>query len=229
MLWDLMSRMSRETIIAVETDGLYTTTDPISLGITNSNELGGWEVTVYDEILYVQSGMAWLRKGTCPDGCIHQDEYGDMVEGCAWTCKRRGLDVKTFRLQECINYLQSLGPDGEWAAYIGQTTRFIGLGAALSSKAPTKTRHCRWETVDREIRPGHGGKRVHVHRQCQACADMGTAYDVAHDMSIRSLAYRDPMSHPHVIPWEGEQAEYDWMLEATTVEGQMSWDLTMSR
>jgi hypothetical protein len=213
MLWDLMSSIPRESIIAVETDGLYTTTDPATIGITDSSELGGWEVTEYDEILYVQSGMAWLRKGSCKQQrCIHQNDKGESVEGCAWTCKRRGLDAKTFSLAACQSYLASLGPEEQWESYIGKTTRFTGLGAALNSSTPTKSIHCRWETTTRDISPGQGGKRVHVHSQCPACMAGQTAYQAAHELSIRSLAYKDPMSFPHHIPWEGDGKEepYEW-------------------
>ena len=191
MLWDVMSRIPREHVIAVETDGLYTTCDPASLGIENSKQLGEWEVEVYDEILYVQSGMAWLRKGD------------------VWSCKRRGLDVKTFSLDDCVQYLQSLPAGDDWQPFVGTTTRFIGIGAALASEAPFKVRHCVWQTADRDIKPGQGGKRIHVSQQCRACSDGLSAYDSAHDMSIRSLAYRYPESHMHDIPWENSD-EYAW-------------------
>lgn len=202
MLWDLMSRIPTESLLAVETDGLYTTTDPSDLGITESKELGGWEIDTYDEILYVQSGLAWLRKG--------ED----------WICKRRGLDANTFGLDDCRRYIDSLKPGGEWDPYIGETTRFIGLGAALSSSAPMKVRHCVWQTTTREVSPGQGGKRVHIWRQCKACQDNHSAFHAAHEMSIRSLAYKDPMSHPHDIPWDSDpepewrqQKEQDrWMI-----------------
>lgn len=207
MLWDLMSRIPREAILAVETDGLYTTVDPSTLGITNSKELGGWSVDRYDEILYVQSGMAWLRSGTCGDvDCQHTAEDTD----CAWTCKRRGLDAKTFSLSDCSTYLQQLAPATEWASFAGKTTRFIGVGSALMSTAPFKIRHCVWSTVDREIKPGQGGKRVHIDKQCKACQEGKTAYEAAHDMSVRSLAYSDPRSQPHDIPWEDDMPRYHW-------------------
>lgn len=186
MLWDIMSRIPTGQLLAVETDGLYTTMSPDTLGIAASKELGGWEIEEYDEIMYVQSGMAWLRKGD------------------AWVCKRRGLDAKTFDLEDCGNYLQRLAPNESWVPYVGSTTRFIGLGAALGGKAPLKVRHCRWETVDREIRPGQDGKRIHMWKQCQACARGRNAYEATHDMSIRSLAYKDPLSTPHDIPWDGD-------------------------
>lgn len=193
MLWDVMRRIPFDDLIAVETDGLYTTVDPRTLGIVDSKELGGWEVNVYDEILYVQSGMAWLRKGE------------------EWTCKRRGLDARTFELGDCSDYLRTLAPQAVWQPYVGQTTRFIGLGAALISEAPTKVRHCVWETREREIRPGMNGKRIHMWQQCKACADGKTAWQAAHDMSVRSLAYnpQQRMSYPHDIPWEGA-LDYPW-------------------
>jgi hypothetical protein len=192
MLWRVMSRIPVEKIIAVETDGLYTTVHPDELGIKASDELGGWTIEEYDEILYVQSGMAWLRKGD------------------AWTAKRRGLDARTFALSDCIDYLGTLNPGPEWKPFLGSTTRFIGLGAALNSDAPMKVRHCVWETRDREIRPGQNGKRVHLYKQCRACRDGRSAYEAPHDMSIRSAAYSNPVSFPHDIPWEGAIERYEW-------------------
>lgn len=194
MLWSLMSRIPRDKLVAVETDGLYTTMSPTGLGIRASTELGGWGIEEYDEILYVQSGMAWLRKGS------------------EWVCKRRGLDAKTFGLDECKDYLHSLLSHDEWKPYIGQTTRFIGLGAALNARFGVNARHCVWSTVDREVRPGSGGKRIHVPSQCAACRLGLSAYEQAHDLSVRSLAYANPHSHPHDIPWDNDSPP-EWRIE----------------
>lgn len=192
MLWNLMSRIPREHLIAVETDGLYTTMPPGSLGVTESTGLGGWEIEQYDEIMYVQSGLAWLRKGD------------------KWICKRRGLDARTFELADCRRYLGTLRAGEDWEPFVGRTTRFIGLGAALAGNAPLKVRHCVWQTIDREIRPGQGGKRIHVPTQCASCREGLSAYESAHEMSIRSLAYGNPKSHPHDIPWENGDLGYEW-------------------
>lgn len=187
MLWNVMARIPFNRLLAVETDGIYTTMDPRELGISGTEELGGWEIEKYDEILYVQSGLAWLRKG---------DD---------WTCKRRGLDARTFELDACSEYIATLKPGNvAWDPYLGETTRFIGLGAALAGKAPVGVRHCVWQTTTREISPGQGGKRVHIWRQCEACKNHYSAADQAHEMSIRSLAYKDPVSHPHDIPWDND-------------------------
>jgi hypothetical protein len=193
MLWNVMSCIPTGEVIAVETDGLYTTVHPERLGITGNSDLGGWEVEVYDEIMYVQSGLAWLRKGD------------------RWVCKRRGLDAGTFELDSCRAYLESLQPKERWKPFVGRTTRFIGLGAALGSSAPTKQRHCVWQTTEREINVGKEGKRFHFPAQCRACRLGKNAYEMAHDLTIRSAAMRgEPQSYPHDIPWENGEQGYTW-------------------
>jgi hypothetical protein len=217
MLWNVMSRIPHQSLIAVETDGLYTTTDPATIGIRNSKELGGWEVEKYDEILYVQSGLAWLRKGNCKQGCEHtEDDRKQKI--CAWICKRRGLDARTFELNDCISYLSSLGPRQKWAPYIGETTRFVGLGAAIQSAIPTKKRLGVWETKTREITPGLSGKRLHMFSNCAACSNGKTAYEAGHTMIIKPI--RDPESYPHDIPWEdGYQKDFPWRIYEDEMRG----------
>lgn len=198
-LWTVMqTQIPWEDLIAVETDGIYTTCDPSTLDISDSSELGEWSVTEYDEIMYVQSGLAWLRQG---------DEWSD---------KRRGLDAGTFTRAQCEAYLCMLHarPSGRepWPVYRGQSTRFITLGQALASKQSTEARHCVWSTDTREINPsGQGGKRCHIWRQCEACLGGASAYDAPHDLVINSLAMGpDPRSYPHSIPWEPEVGRAWW-------------------
>jgi hypothetical protein len=221
-LFKVMKQIPFDKLIAVETDGLYTTMDPAELGIENSVLLGGWEITTYSEILYVQSGLAWL--------C---DEKGN------WTDKRRGLDPcrnnhsptecdcpGVFSLTACRDYLQSLhaNPDSEnpWAPYVGETTRFIGLGKALMSSAPTKMRHCLWETSEREISPPIGkGKRYHMPLACKAC-DLGlNAYDMAHDLVIGGRAFFDMHSYQHDIPWEESEGHAEWRDQEEDLEDEI--------
>jgi hypothetical protein len=195
MLYKIMKRIPFEDLIAVETDGIYTTKNPAELGITTSKNLGGWEVTEYDEVIYLQSGLAFLRR--------------DNV----WETKRRGLDKDSFTIQDAITYTNTLGPNEHWEPFTAKMTRFVGLGAALMTErsTPVKQRHCRWETTDRLIIPGEKGKRVHVPSLCDACSKGFTAYEQAHDLVIRSLSEVGVMSSPHSIPWENpDQADEEW-------------------
>jgi hypothetical protein len=208
-LFDVMRRIPFDKLIAVETDGLYTTMHPDELGIEHSENLGGWEISEYDEIMYIQSGLAWL----------HNDK--------GWHDKRRGLDPcrqnhtpeecdcsSVFSVRACQEYLSTLhamaARGSHWQSYKGHTTRFLGLGVALQSKLPMSSRHCVWETATREILPGLIGKRVHVSDGCAACDAGLTAYDGAHDLVINSRAVVEPYSYPHTIPWEDEVGHARW-------------------
>src|SRR6266481_798471 len=208
-LFDVMRRIPFDQLIAVETDGVYTTIPPNELGIQSSDELGDWEIKQYEEVMYVQSGLAWRRSSESN-----------------WTDKRRGLDPcrrnhqpetcdcsNVFSLSACREYLSGLHPrparGSEWSTYKGESTRFLGLGQALMSASPTHSKHCVWETAPREITPG-GGKRIHVPSHCAACAADATAYELGHDLVINSRAVVEPYSYPHSIPWEDEVGHADW-------------------
>jgi len=219
MLYLLMAKIPFGQLIAVETDGIFTTAKPEDVGVTPSESLGGWEVKEYEEILYVQSGLAWMRNS---DG---------------WHSKRRGLDPcrmghapddcdcpGTFSLNACRDYLRSLHPkpNGErpWNPYRGQTTRFVGMGQALAGKTSMSDRHCVWETVPREISAGVG-KRAHMWGHCAACQAGADAYDMAHDLVIRSTSHKQPLSTPHSIPWatSGEGMEGQWHAAQEDADG----------
>jgi hypothetical protein len=201
-LFSIMRQIPWEHLIAVETDGIYTTLNPATIGVNNSRELGGWEVTEYDEVLYVQSGLAWLRQGK------------------TWTDKRRGLDADSFTLESAQRYLASLSSE-HWEPFHGKTTRFIGLGAALASKSNPGQRHCVWQTSDRLISPGFHGKRIHLRSECKACSVGATALDTAHDLVIRSRAglEQNLMSTPHYIPWESTEEDHaEWRVKQEEVK-----------
>jgi hypothetical protein len=155
--------------------------------------LGGWSVAKYDEILYLQSGLAWLRNG---------DE---------WLDKRRGLDPESFSLPDAVSFLRTLEPNASWNPFVGKTKRFIGLGAALQSSAPLKVTHCRWVTNDdRKIKVGARGKRIHVSSLCVACQKGATAYEYPHTLVVHPNSAKHPQSYPHSIPWEKEDGHAEW-------------------
>lgn len=191
-LWRTMYQLGSD-IISVETDGIYVSKDPQSIGITASDKLGDWSVKRYDEIIYLQSGTYWIR------------------EGDDWTSKYRGLDADSLTREDVMQYLQSVdskNPEG-WPKISGTTTRYIGLGAAMqwSSGIPQKFRgvHGVWfQDEDRDISPGKNGKRCHVSISCVECHNGLHPIEHLHYQSIGVCVDPEntPMSTPHFLPWK---------------------------
>lgn len=184
-IYSVISQLKYDSLVSVETDAIYSTDPSVQNLVTIGDGLGEWGLDVYDEVVYVQSGMAWLRKGE------------------KWVSKRRGLDAHTFSLSDAMEHCRSMEPGRVWQPYTGETTRFITLGTALASTIPTKVHHCRWVTARKEIAIGHSGKRRHAPRfgMCQACDEGLTAYEMAHELIISSEVGKCPESQPHKIPW----------------------------
>jgi DNA polymerase type B, organellar and viral len=201
-IYQYISRIPQEKLIAVETDGFYTTMSPEELGVTDSEELGELGVTVYDECIYLQNGLAWFRSGSLSRGS----------DWPIWTPKRRGLDPDSFKLSDARSYMRKLWPDSKWPEFVGTTHRFIGMGAALNMRVPLRAMHCRWVTNRRVIVAGGVGKRVHHPPYCDACQKGATAYEMPHTLVINPKpSMEDPDSHPHDIPWEDDGTpEPEW-------------------
>lgn len=187
-LFTVMRRIPKHKLIAVETDGIYTTMDPAELGIVDSKELGGWEVTPFDEIRYVQSGM-----------------YARGANG-KWETKYRGLDANSINAWTLRKHLERLLPNtSDWPTLSGPTTRFVGYRQALwrqeMGMGPMKVHLCKWETDTKDLSAGSAGKRVHSAKLCAACSQNATAWESPHDTIIRSGSVFDMKSHQHDIPW----------------------------
>lgn len=190
MLFNVMRQIPPSRLIAVETDGIYTTHDPAKLrGVTMGDQLGEWDYSRYDEMLYVQNGVYHRRSG---------EEW--------LPTKSRGLDVASVALPVVQDYLRRCESGQFPTLTVEMRERFIGLTAAAASSAPLKTRHCRWEGGTRELAPGGKGKRAHVPAACPTCLRGLNAYEAPHTLVIRSRS-DGSMSHPHVLPWE-ETPEY---------------------
>lgn len=122
-------------VISFETDGVYAT-EPLTAN--GDGSLGSWEVEEYDEIIYVTSGLYWLRKG---------DE---------WISKYRGLDAGSLSIHDVLIGWQ-LGEEHTPA----RRTRFRGMFTSV----PTPERWvqwCQWVTEDPppSVRLYPRGKRV---------------------------------------------------------------------
>lgn len=197
-LWQLGNE-----ILAVETDGIYTTRDPGTIGIVHSEELGGWSISEYNEFIYIQSGTYFARTGE------------------AWATKYRGLDPKSLSLANAVSYFQQIGAGQEWPSLHCTTTRYIGLAAAMMQAAGDpgrfRGRHGVWEQEkDKDLSPG-AGKRCHHVASCVECAEGVSPGVRAHYLALTMDLMPGGETHStrHYIPWkDGPKKDFNWRLEA---------------
>ena len=121
------------SVIAFETDGIYTT-EPLCQ--TGDGSLGSWEVTEYDEIVYLQSGMYFLRKGDI------------------WIQRYRGLDPGTLTVDMVLEGWRN--KDQEVAA---TNTRFRGMSTSVASP-PRFAEWRQWITEPKQLALYPRGKRA---------------------------------------------------------------------
>lgn len=190
MLYAAMMRAPGR-IIAVETDAIYTTASPEQLGISVGKELGQWGHDVYDEMLYLQSGM-----------------YHYKVGGVWKGTRSRGMNRGEYPVEKAQEYLQSLESGEEWPK-IQLTTKpkFIGVGAALASTEPLKEIMTSWRAQKKEMRLGETGKRIHVARACALCIAHVKPWQEPHPLLVHSKSCGTSLSHPRALPWEKEYSE----------------------
>lgn len=216
MLYELMHKIPYDKLIAVETDGIYTTATPKELGIVDSKELGGWEVSYYDELIYLQSGLYAKRKDA------------------EWSMKFRGLDSNSISINQVREHAYNLKANEDWPPLCGMTTRFVGYKNALfretQNRGEMKDHHCVWEHEPREISCGDVGKRVHSSKICKACQQGKNAYNMPHETVIKSKTMlgfdiETLMSQRHDIPWldDPEAAEkFKWRQMEEEMDGLIS-------
>lgn len=216
-IYKLLRMIPIDKLIAVETDGLFTTATPDELHVEHSEDLGWWEISHYDEIIYLQSGMYALR------------------DGDKWSHKYRGLNADTISPEKIVEHaklLMPLQPGESWPGIQGKETRFIKYQAALQfargdappdmpgTGMPFPMNHARWITRDKTVAIGDIGKRQHVPASCKSCIAGLGAWDRPH--YLHTGYPRDIQSYPHTIPWldwtDGTVNE-DWRSTAEHVAG----------
>lgn len=185
-LYRVMSTMPPHELIAVETDGIYTTAHPDKLKLDFGGDLGQWGIDEYDEMLYLQNGVYHRRIG---------EEW--------LSPKARGLDIASVSQPIVETYLRELSPGEFPALTVQMRERFVGLNAAYvkGRGIHVKDHLGKWEAGTRDMEPGGKGKRAHITKVCAEC-EMGlSAWDSPHRLAIRTRSMGD-MSTPHNLPWE---------------------------
>ncbi len=226
-------------LIAVETDGIYTTKNPDELDLPSGigKELGQWELDIYDEMLYVQNGVYCARQG---------DEWVKT--------KSRGFSFTYVSPQVLGDYLKTLGPYSKWEPLkiAKKVSSFMGIGIAMQlsrngkgaiNPFKVKALHCLWTEQEREITPSGKGKRVHARAYCYACANGHTAYESAHVLVSNHgtipTAFRhvlsygkspapewNPQSAVYRLPWETDELER-WRIQAQNEEERIEYEISI--
>lgn len=186
-----------ESLIAVETDAVFSSKElPMSV-VEVGTGLGQWDLKIYDEIIYLQSGFRFVRQGD------------------KWSHKFRGFDPDSIKREHVETYLQEvdLNEIHKETAFQGSTTRFIGMGAAFISNDPTIWRT--WTTTTRALKMGTDGKRIHIKPFCHACRTDQSPYDEFHDLAVSMP--QGGTSTKHRLPWKDglsvDQQHYDHLKE----------------
>lgn len=183
------------SIIAVETDAIYTTEDPRDWpNMRFGKELGAWDVSVYDEMIYVQSGM------------YHYKQDGE------WKGTRsRGMSRGEYPAQKAISYVQgltALDSTGTWDKMkLSTKPRFIGAGAALAMSTPLKQSMTSWRSSPKEMALGDTGKRVHIPGACPQCTAGISPWEKPHRLAIHSRSDGQIQSFGRHLPWESAHPE----------------------
>lgn len=174
MIYAAMLAHARDgSLIAVETDGFYTTR-PIEWAPRGfGSGLGEWEASEYDGITIVQNGVYWLKKG---------DEWLPP--------KTRGIPRASMDHARALYCLQQNEP------ILAEHNSFVGYGGALHSDWETWRT---WQTRPREFVFGGDGKRRHVPSLCVACLNGQSYGEGLHTLALGFPHGGE--SSPHYLPW----------------------------
>lgn len=194
-LFRVMMQMKRSDIIAVETDGIYTTADPSTLNLQYGGGLGEWGVDEYKEMMYLQSGVYNLK-----------GKNGRWIPP-----KARGLDGTAVAAPVVQRYFKNCKPGTFPHLTVQMRERFVGLNAAMIRGRGAEVHQFLglWETGTRDMEPGGKGKRIHMGSEvCPVCQDGASAWDAPHPLAINSTSFGE-LSNPHHLPWEDEPEPID--------------------
>lgn len=213
-VYNVMLQTPFDQLIAVETDGVYTTVPPDKMRLDFGDGLGQWDITEYEEMLYLQNGI------------YHRKQKGEWLSP-----KSRGLSMSSVPLELVTEYFQSSGPvpyrnGPSGTLQLPMKDRFTGLNAAFVGDPTTvNERHCVWFVPPKEINPGGTGKRIHISHGCKQCGNGSSFYDEAHECIVlsRSGFGSDIESAPHKLPWEDRKEYADTKLgrEMAAMEADM--------
>lgn len=229
----LMWSCPQNTVISVETDGVYTTCPPEELRneFVIGDKLGEWTHEMYDAMLMLQNGVYLLKKD------------GEWLPP-----KTRGIQASAFMNEDgqpdpswLFEHLSRCASEVRWKALeFDGGEAFVGLGTAMARASrviqhgPKKGKrsvnpfkasdlHCTWYPDGKRIDlEGRNSKRAHYPQHCRACQRGETPDQTWHDLVIHSIADTTPWeidSTPYELPWEKEFKDDEWHIDLKATEG----------
>lgn len=177
--------MMPDSVIAVETDGIFTTAE---LPLETGSGLGQWEIKEYDSLTYVQSGMYF---GTLSEGYYKG--------GNREVAKYRGLD-KGSLTREAVIKAWTAYEDGGKGTVTAKSTRFRTLGTSLVGARLGDWRQ--WSVDKKEVSLVAGGKRLHS-PGCDAPWGYGTHHDT---IAVQPQILE---SRPYNVLWADTESRMD--------------------
>lgn len=186
-LWEAISQ-APDKIIAVETDSIASTV-PLDLDV--GEELGQWDLKIYDWMTYIQSGIYFTSATYEENGIRYESEHASKS-------KSRGIDVTKLDYQEVLEFL---GSDQEKPLLV-DTRMFIGL------TNPREYLYGQWTDSAKEVRVA-GQKRLHMKSLCEACTRGESMATHPHHLAAAPL-YGRTESLKHPLPWlDGDEVDDD--------------------
>jgi hypothetical protein len=170
-------------LVSVDTDGIISTERipefDRSLSTGLGSGLGQWKEEHFNELIYLQNGVYWLRGA---DGWVEP--------------KLRGIPKAKFQdYNRALSALQS----GEPVSF--QRHGFTGYRQALQGD---RTTWRNWSDHTVNIDFLSCGSRIHVPKLCRACK-AGVTFDGGlHDLA--SMPATGSVSSPHKLPWLSDQS-----------------------
>jgi hypothetical protein len=204
-------RVARElgtNLISIDTDGI-TSLRPFT-GLTESDNLGDWEMSKYDDGVFWQSGIYALK---------HPLECTCKIQPCPkagkWSggqMKTRGIARGKYKAEDLIERCTTLEP-------LKSTRRvFIGYAQALQGRREELNT---WIDIPGIYVFGGGSKRGHIAACSNACRQLSPGM---HALTEQVKFGGIPESEPHPLPWIGST---EWQDDMDLIKryGEEYWDL----
>lgn len=163
-------------LISIDTDGVLAKRPFGKLPNGSGVQLGQWKTEEYTGILYIQSGVYWLRD----------------KEGVWLPPKSRGIPQRKLRFEDIFERVKA----GEDPISIQQHS-FYGFGQAIHQNRLSDWR--KWLDNPRSIRFGGAGKRIHSPRFCPSCKRGTSLSEGLHPLI--PIPPRQFESTLHHLPW----------------------------